>query len=111
MEARFKPYRALTPGADVGPKLAARDDRFTAILRLATSRLEVFDRLTDPEETHDLAPALAATREGAPLLRLLAQNLRSRLSAAASGAPSEPRVFAPDLRRQLEALLASGAVP
>ncbi len=111
MEARFKPYPALTAGADVGPKLAARDDRFTVILRLATSRLEIYDRLDDPGENRDTAEALLATRQGEALLRRLEQKLRRLRAAAAAGETPEPRVFSPDLRQQLEMLLASGATP
>lgn len=110
MEARFKPYRSLAAGVDVGPKLAVRDDRFTVILRLATARLELYDRLDDPDEHRDRAAALAATREGEPLLRRLEINLRRLLAAAAQGETPEPSVFDTDLRRQLEMLLASGAV-
>ncbi|MFQ5718460.1 MAG: sulfatase [Acidobacteriota bacterium] len=101
-EARFKPYRALTPGADVGPKLAARDDRFTAILRLATSRLEIYDRLADPGETDDLSPALAAGAGGRDLLRRVDGNLRRLRDATTAGAVYTPRVFGQTEREFLQ---------
>jgi len=87
-EARFAPYRALTPGADVGPKLAARNQRFTVILRLDGPRMEIYDRLADPGETRNLLnpgtdPDLAGRAR-----RLLDANLRAGLAAATGGAAS-----------------------
>jgi arylsulfatase len=107
-EARFAPYRALTAGADVGPKLSARDGRFTAILRLDGPRLEVYDRLADPGETRDLLgpeadPALAVRAR-----RLLDANLRARL-VAATGGGVERRVFTDEAVLLLEQMAAGSA--
>jgi arylsulfatase A-like enzyme len=104
-EARFQPYRALTPGADVGPKLAARDDRYTFILRLDGPRSELYDRLADPEERDNL---LAGARQDPGLAALageLGARLRRRLSLAGGGDPA-PAVFTPEIRSRLDRLAA-----
>jgi arylsulfatase A-like enzyme len=107
-EARFQAYRALTPGADVGPKVAVRDERFTVILRLDGARLEVYDRLSDPDEVRDLM----ADPRAAPHLPAgeLAERLRRRLAADGGGDPA-PMVLAADMRVRLEAAAARAAAP
>ena len=104
-EARFQPYRALVPGADIGPKLALRDARFTIIARLASGRMEAYDRQTDPGETLELLQR-AEVAERRDLEAALAAGLRARLEAAVAGRPGAP-VLAPALRARLERL--SGA--
>ena len=101
-EARFQPYRALVPGADVGPKLALRDERFTVIARLGSGRIEVYDRDADPGETVDLI-VRAGPIEGRDLAAELSAGLRARLEAAAAGRPGAP-VLLPALRARLERL-------
>ena len=104
-EARFQPYRALVPGADIGPKLALRDARFTVIARLASGRMEAYDRLTDPGETLDLLQR-AGVAERRELEAALAAGLRARLEAAVGGRPGAP-VLVPALRTRLERLSAA----
>ncbi len=105
-EARFQPYRPLTPGADVGPKLAARDDRFSAILRLDGPRLELYDLAADPGEERDLL-AGRADAAAAHLRTGLDAALRARLAATSAPQPAPP-VFSPELRRLAEGLAAGG---
>jgi len=104
-EARFETYRALTPKADVGPKVAARDDRFMALLRLGPGRLEIYDRLADPGEVHDLAAGLPAGGPDAALRAALEQALRARSDAAREGLRRAPPVLAPATHAALEALV------
>jgi arylsulfatase A-like enzyme len=104
-EARFAPYRALTPGADVGPKLAARDQRFTVILRLNGPHMEVYDRLADPGETRNLLDPGADPDLARPVRRLLDAGLRARLAAATGGA-APPRVFTEEVVLLLEQMAA-----
>jgi len=106
-EARFQPYRALTPGADVGPKLAARDDRYTLILRLDGPRIELYDRLSDPGEIRDLLADPSAEPGLAALKTELADRLRGRLRLEGGGT-ARPVVFTPEMRARLEAMTARG---
>jgi arylsulfatase len=106
-EARFKTYRALTVESDVEPKLAVRDDRFTVILKLGSSKLELYDRRVDGGETRDLMTALADDPAGAELRRALEENVRARQAAAAAGQRPAPRVFTPEIRRRIEEIAAS----
>lgn len=100
-EARHHAWQAPTPRTDGGPKLAVRDDRFTAILRLLGPRLELYDRLGDPGETVDLAASAPRGEEDARNRASLESALRARAAAAEAGAP-EPSVFTPSLRAWLE---------
>lgn len=102
-EARFAPYRPLTPTADVGPKLVARDDRFTAMLRLTAPRLEIYDRMADPGESRDLASGAPTGREESELRSGIERSLRDRLDATVHGR-SAPMVLSPEVRSALEAL-------
>jgi arylsulfatase A-like enzyme len=107
-EARFQPYRALTPGADVGPKLSARDERYTFILRLDGPRSELYDRLSDPAERHDLLAGAAQDPGLAALAGDLGARLRQRLARAGGGEPAAT-VFTPDIRLRLDRLAAQRA--
>ncbi len=109
-EARFQPYRALTPGGDVGPKLAARDKRYTFILRLQGPRFELYDRLRDPGETHNLFADPAWGPGLADLKTELAARLRRRLHTRGGGDPLAT-VFTPEVRQRLDGLAAPGASP
>ena len=102
-EARFAPYKALTRTADVGPKLSARDDRFTVLLRLAIPRIEIYDRRTDPGESRDLASAPPSGPEEEALRSEIALALRTRLGAISEMRPQTP-VLTPQVRSALEAL-------
>ena len=104
-EARFQPYRALTPGSDVGPKLSARDDRYTYILRLDGPRSELYDRLSDPAENINLLAEAHRDPGLAALAGELAARLRQRLSRAGGGEPA-PSVFTPEIRVRLDHLAA-----
>ncbi len=71
-EARFAKARALTKHSNTTPKMAVRDERWTAILRSEGEVVELYDREVDPAEAKDLAP-------GKPEL---ADELRTRMKAA-----------------------------
>jgi arylsulfatase len=106
-EARFEPYRSLTAEADVGPKLAARDARFTVILRLDGQRMELYDRLTDPAESRDLLLDPTDREAARAARRLLDRRLRARLAAITAGR-EDTRVFTNEVR-QLLGRVANGA--
>ena len=107
-EARFQPYRALTPGADVGPKLAARDERYTFILRLDGPRVELYDRLSDPGETRNLFADSASGQVLEDLKTEMAARLRRRLNSGGGGDP-RATVFTPEVRDRLARMAAPGA--
>ncbi len=106
-EARFKTYRQLTQASKVGPKLAVRDERYTAVWKQEDGVLELYDRQADPGETRDL---LAGAGGAESLRDTLRRGMAALHAAAEAGAPAagepQPRVFSADAVEMIQALAA-----
>ncbi len=109
-DARVVRYKAHTRKSDTGPKLAARDDRYSAILRLNSGAVELYDRRSDPQELIDIL-GLAHDDDGRAIAKALKQGLRARLNALASAREPEVVVFSPSLRKRIDALADARAKP
>jgi arylsulfatase A-like enzyme len=102
-EARFAPYQALTSRSDVKPKIAVRDDRFTAVLRVDDDVVELYDRAADPAETTDLLASEVRDPSIVDEVRaLLNDGMRARLSRIERRAMDDRPVFDDRVRRRLE---------
>lgn len=108
-EARLVPAKPLVPSADVTPKLAVHDDRFTVVWRKAKGTIELYDRSSDPGEDHNLFADSATNPEDSDLRSVLQTRLQARLDAAVRHATTEPTVLSPEVRRRLESWLARRA--
>lgn len=105
-EARLVPWAALTPIADVTPKLSVRDDRFTVLFRKATSKVELYDRERDPGESRNLFSSSSAKPEEEKLQASLRERMSAWLDAATAATRQVPVVITPELRRRLNRIAA-----
>jgi choline-sulfatase len=108
-EARVSPAQPLTPKADVTEKLAVRDDRFTVLWRKVGDRMELYDRTSDPGETHNLLSKGVPGPEEKALGSSLRVRVETQLEARSPGESLE--VISPELRARLERIADRKASP
>ncbi len=101
-EACLGSVKDATERVDATPKLSVRDRRFTVLWRVASGKLELYDRSNDPGETHEL---LSGPRQG-PTSDALRSALLARLTVALGpklrlGIP-DGAIIEPGLRARIE---------
>lgn len=101
-EARLEPAEGATLVSGGTPKLAARDERFTVLWRLATGKVELYDRSTDPHEERDILSTTPPDPVDEQIRVTVCTRLQALLDAQTRRVRPEPRVLSPELRALLE---------